>query len=80
MRVEEAKAALERAGYVVAMAEATAASIGLLFNVEGLALDRQRGHDHRLDCCGISEAELIKLAHRHGRWPPAFERAHRAGP
>lgn len=69
MRLDEAKAALERAGYVVT--EAPSASSGMplpgLFDVAGLARD-------------VTEGQLIQLAHRHGAWRPAFERAHTAGP
>jgi hypothetical protein len=67
MRVDEAKAALERAGYVIEAVEVDGRS--------GWAVDRGREF-----IGGMGDAELISLAHRHGAWPPAFERAHSAGP
>lgn len=69
MRVDEAKAALERGGYVVRMADGAPLVPGGpgLFDVEGLGRD-------------LTEGQLISLAHRHGAWRPAFERSHSAGP
>ena len=67
MRVNEAKAALERAGYTVTAVDVDGRS--------GWKVDR-RGEF----IGGMGDAELISLAHRHGAWRPAFERAHRAGP
>ena len=65
MKVNEASAALERAGYVVALADGAPIAPGVpaLYDVEGLGRD-------------LTEGQLVNLAHRHGRWRPAFERAH----
>jgi hypothetical protein len=80
MRVEEAKAALERAGYGVSVKWPAGPADdrgppdctpwgdpGARYDVEGLAT-------------AVTEEEFVKLAHRHGAWRPAFERAHSAGP
>jgi hypothetical protein len=77
VRVDEAKAALQRAGYVVELAHGRttrgiAEPVSPLpptpfYDVGGLGRD-------------LTEAQLIQLAHRHGAWSPAFERAHSAGP
>lgn len=65
MKLEDAKAALERAGYVIEGAEGAPFAPGLpgLFNVAGLGRD-------------LTEGQLIQLAHRHGTWQPAFKGAH----
>lgn len=72
MRVDEAKAALERAGYEVRIADGSPSEfppgiIPALFDVEGLARD-------------LTEGQLISMAHRHGAWGHAAIGAHRAGP
>jgi hypothetical protein len=66
MRVDEAKTALERAGYEVSVALDVAPGLPQLFDVAGLARD-------------VTEGQLVSLAHRHGAWPPAFMGAHTAG-
>ena len=67
MRVDEAKAALERAGYAVTAVDVDGRS--------GWKVDR-RGEV----IGGMGDAELISLAHRRGAWRPAVERSHSAGP
>jgi hypothetical protein len=63
MNVEEATAALERAGHSVSVAFALAPGLPELFDVAGLASD-------------VTEMQLIKLAHRHGAWRHAVEGSH----
>jgi hypothetical protein len=70
MTVKEAIEALRRAGYEVESqepVEAESEPVFVLYQVPPLG-------------CALNSDELIKLAHRHGRWPPAFERSHTAGP
>jgi hypothetical protein len=74
VRVDEAKAALERAGYEVVRTAVPGTGSGVVFdvalvrfNIEGLGTE-------------LTNEQVIQLAHRHGAWPPAFERSHSAGP